>query len=458
MSESKNFLHAWSKPVVIAMVGLPARGKSYIVTKLVRYLKWTGFHCEVFNVGSYRRKIGLASVDSNFFDSSNPESKRLREDMAMAVQQEMYDWLHVSGSSGRVAIFDATNTSRRRRKVLADRAASEDAFLLFIESICDDKETLERNYNLKLQNDDYRGMDPEVARSDFLRRVAEYEKIYETIEDDEINGEVAYIKLINVGQKVITRLCDGYIPSQIAFYLQNVHIQPRKIFLSLPAETLDPNDDSYSALTSPNAGILSESGMQYAKDLAQYVFDQAEHVLEGRAKEVLLLAGALTIHNSTSAHLRERYTCYNTALLNELRAGDLQAVPRRYIKELFPEEFERRQRDKLRYRYPGVGGESYLDVIERVRPIIVELERQRRSVVVICHLAILRCIYAYFMGTLPEEIPYLEFPKHRIIELSPGPFGCNFATVDPAIEKPTPLKRSSSSTEACDVYEDKAYC
>jgi 6-phosphofructo-2-kinase len=29
-------------------------------------------------------------------------------------------------------------------------------------------------------------------------------------------------------------------------------------------------------------------------------------------------------------------------------------------------------------RYPGAGGESYVDVIQRVRPIIVELERQRR--------------------------------------------------------------------------------
>ena len=45
-----------------------------------------------------------------------------------------------------------------------------------------------------------------------------------------------------------------------------------------------------------------------------------------------------------------------------------------------------------------MGGESYLDVIERVRPVIIELERQRRSIVIVCHLAVLRCIYAYFMG------------------------------------------------------------
>lgn len=38
---------------------------------------------------------------------------------------------------------------------------------------------------------------------------------------------------------------------------------------------------------------------------------------------------------------------------------------------MYPEEAQKRAEDKLNYRYPGVGGESYLDVIERVRPIII---------------------------------------------------------------------------------------
>lgn len=76
-----------------------------------------------------------------------------------------------------------------------------------------------------------------------------YIQVYETIEDEEDGGDIAYIKLINVGQKVITHRCDGYIPSQIAFYLQNVHIQPHKIFLSLPAQSVDLGDDSYRYAT-----------------------------------------------------------------------------------------------------------------------------------------------------------------------------------------------------------------
>ena len=38
---------------------------------------------------------------------------------------------------------------------------------------------LDRNYNLKLQNDDYRNMDAATAKKDFLSRVHAYEKVYE---------------------------------------------------------------------------------------------------------------------------------------------------------------------------------------------------------------------------------------------------------------------------------------
>lgn len=50
-------------------------------------------------------------------------------------------------------------------------------------------------------------------------------------------------QVFNVGQKVVTRNTTGYIPSQIAFYLQNIHIEPRKIWLTRHAESLDQVGD-----------------------------------------------------------------------------------------------------------------------------------------------------------------------------------------------------------------------
>jgi predicted kinase len=135
-SQSQNSWTAlgFEEPLVIAMVGLPARGKSYISKMLMRYLKWTGYECELFNVGSYRREMGFGSADSNFFSASNQDAHKVREDLAMSVQECMYKWLKSSdGNKRRVAIFDATNTTINRRLTLAQKARSEGVFLLFIE-------------------------------------------------------------------------------------------------------------------------------------------------------------------------------------------------------------------------------------------------------------------------------------------------------------------------------------
>jgi hypothetical protein len=124
--------------------------------------------------------MGLQSAESNFFDANNEEGKRVREELAMAVQDSMYEWLHSSKDfKRRVAIFDATNTTIKRRLSLAQRAREHNVALLFVESICNDQEVLKQNYSLKLQNEDYKGMDPEKARRDFMDRVHAYEKVYE---------------------------------------------------------------------------------------------------------------------------------------------------------------------------------------------------------------------------------------------------------------------------------------
>ncbi|CAN0173020.1 unnamed protein product, partial [Laminaria digitata] len=132
----------------------------------------------------------------------------------------MYDWLQ-QDDNAKVALFDATNTTKERRQLLVQRSKLEkNTMLVFIESICDDPEILSQNYKLKLKNEDYKNQDRDAALKDFKQRVKAYETVYETIEDNEDGGDIQYIKLYNVGQKVVTRNCKGYLPSQVAFYLQ----------------------------------------------------------------------------------------------------------------------------------------------------------------------------------------------------------------------------------------------
>lgn len=61
---------------------------------------------------------------------------------------------------------------------------------------------LESNMRLKLSGPDYKNVDPEEALDDFRIRVANYEKAYEPISEEEEKADVEYCKLINVGKKV----------------------------------------------------------------------------------------------------------------------------------------------------------------------------------------------------------------------------------------------------------------
>lgn len=46
-------------------------------------------------------------------------------------------------------------------------------------------------------------------------------------------------------------------------------------------------------------------------------------------------------------------------------------------------------------RYPR--GESYLDMIQRLEPVISEMEREGESIVIVGHQAVLRVIFGYLM-------------------------------------------------------------
>jgi len=47
--------------------------------------------------------------------------------------------------------------------------------------------------------------------------------------------------------------------------------------------------------------------------------------------------------------------------------------------------------------------QSYQDLVQRVEPLIMELERQE-NVLVICHQAVMRCLLAYFLDKSAGEI------------------------------------------------------
>ena len=82
---TQNSFCVFQERVVIAMVGLPARGKSYISKAIVRYLNFLGCPTQLFNAGSLRRKQGLAGTDASFFDPSNKSAQEQRSTVRTCV-------------------------------------------------------------------------------------------------------------------------------------------------------------------------------------------------------------------------------------------------------------------------------------------------------------------------------------------------------------------------------------
>mmetsp|Transcript_27775 Transcript_27775/g.30324 ORF Transcript_27775/g.30324 Transcript_27775/m.30324 type:complete len:85 (+) Transcript_27775:1-255(+) len=52
------------------------------------------------------------------------------------------------------------------------------------------------------------------------------------------------------------------------------------------------------------------------------------------------------------------------------------------------------------------------------------MERHQEPLLIIGHQAVLRIIYAFYIGKSRAEAPYLSIPLNTVIELVPGPVTC----------------------------------
>lgn len=106
LGERVNYVN---KPHVIAMVGLPARGKTYISKKLARYLNWIGIFTKVYNLGEYRRNATSAYKSHEFFRPDNQEAMAIRTECALRALEDACKWL---GEKGEVAVSNRDQLKR----------------------------------------------------------------------------------------------------------------------------------------------------------------------------------------------------------------------------------------------------------------------------------------------------------------------------------------------------------
>uniref|UniRef100_A0A8C6L5W8 6-phosphofructo-2-kinase/fructose-2,6-biphosphatase 4 n=1 Tax=Nothobranchius furzeri TaxID=105023 RepID=A0A8C6L5W8_NOTFU len=422
-------------PTLIVTVGLPARGKTYISKKLTRYLNWIGVPTREFNVGQYRREFMKIYKSFEFFRPDNEEGLKIRRQCASAALNDVRQYLTEEG--GQVAVFDATNTTRERRGTIIQFAEQNGFKVFFVESVCEDPEVIQENIvQVKLGSPDYTNCNTEEAVEDFMKRIKCYENSYETL-DEVSDRELSYIKIIDVGQRYLVNRVLDHIQSRIVYYLMNIHITPRSIYLCRHGES----ELNVKGRIGGDSGLTTR-GKEFAKKLSQFIQTQNIQDLKvwtSQMKRTIQTAEALDVPYE------------QWKVLNEIDAGVCEELMYEEIQENYPLEFALRDQDKYRYRYPK--GESYEDLVQRLEPVIMELERQE-NVLVICHQAVMRCLLAYFLDKTAEELPYLKCPLHAVLKLTPVAYGCKVESISLNVEAVNTHREKPENVEVTRMSEE----
>jgi len=397
-----------SPKLAFVMVGLPARGKTFIARKMARYLSWLGYSTQVFNVGTYRRARLGSRQHHSFFDPQNEATRTARREVALAALDDMLAFLNAGGDIG---IYDATNNTRERRALVASRCEKDKLEVVFFESICNDLAIVETNIRAnKARSPDYEGVPEEQAASDFRLRIAHYERGYEEVSE----SEGAFVKIIDAGRKMAIHRIQGYLLTRVVHFLLNLHIQPRSVWLTRHGES------TFNLLGRIGGdAALSDAGQLYAKGLATVVRERI-------GQHVAVWTSTLRRTTETAELLGLPFRAWRA--LDEIDAGICDGMTYAEIATAMPHEYNARAADKFRYRYPR--GESYQDIIQRLEPVIFEIEREEAPILIIGHQAVLRALYAYMMGMPPQECPFVSIPLHSLLELEPTAYGCSARSVD----------------------------
>ncbi|KAJ9613252.1 6-phosphofructo-2-kinase [Cladophialophora chaetospira] len=440
------------------MVGLPARGKSYISKKLARYLNWLQMETRVFNAGQTRRGAGAPmgqghclsdvhlSHPASFFDPENADAVTWRDDIALRTLDDLLSWLRRPKSS--VGILDATNSTVQRRQAVLERIRTKtgsDVEVLFLESRCYDHDLLEKNVRLKLSGPDYKQHEEGTALADFRRRIELYEKKYTSVGESPTEAEYPYLQLVDVGRRVIANCINGFLSAQATEYLLNFRLHERQIWITRNGESLDDVEGRIG-----RSSRLSDGGTKFASALSTFI-EKQRCMWEARQNETYNDTSNIKKRLSTSSVYMDKplpgpnfqvwtsimaqaietseffaekdYEISNLRMLNDLHAGKMEGLTFGEISRIHSNEMCTRQQNPVHYRWPGSGGESYADVIQRLRPIIMELERMADHVLLITHRAVARVLLAYFQESNWDAITEVEVPLGRVFCIEPRPYG-----------------------------------
>lgn len=396
-----------SAKLVIAMVGLPARGKSTMACKIARTLEFDDAKVRIFNNGALRRKLSHGNTSSpEFFSPHNIQGMELREKCARINLELARSYLE---NEGEVAIIDASNVTRYRRKTIEETFPGVPVF--FIECVNVDEEANEACLEHKASLKEFSSLSPTEAFDSFYKRIAHYESIYEPLHEernrilvDSFEGCILQERISDV-VPYYDRIRD-IITTRIV----------KNLFLVRHGETYYNQEDRIGGDSD-----LTENGLAQARALADYFADiPVPIIFTSNYRRTLQTAAAIA---------EKQKNCSIIALteFNEIHAGICEGMTYQEIRQRMPQVANARNRNKYGYIYSQ--GEGYVTMEKRVHrglQKVFYLNNYNDNIMIVGHRAVNRMILSDFVFRPKEEVPYIYMPQNRYYHLQIDPYKKHF--------------------------------
>jgi 6-phosphofructo-2-kinase len=257
--------------------------------------------------------------------------------------------------------------------------------------------------------------------------------------------------MIDVGRKIVQHRLKGFLSGGIASYFTTFNLSPRQIWITRHGQSVDNELGRIGGDSE-----ITERGHCYGETLYYFITQKRKEWLieqqnkiaqssfppkpgdhtppypepnqELEEKNFCVWTSMLRRSVDTAEYFEadDDYDVKNWESLNELNGGSFEGMTYDEIAAKYPDEFKKRQQNKLQYIYPGVGGEGYLQVINRLRDMVREIERITDHCLVISHRSICRVLMAYFMDLTREDITDLDMPLGMLYAIEPKPYGIVF--------------------------------
>ena len=382
----------------IALVGLPGVGKSTVASKLHEGLTEEGIKVEVFNNGDLRRqRLGPASSEPEFYNPENKEAQSLRDGLARANMQAMRDFL---SGQGKVAVFDATNVSRARRRELQNFFV--DIPVLFVGCQNDDPELFAASLARKARLPEFDGLSTQQAMRSFTERIEYYKRIFVPLAE-----EPCHVVLDTLHNRIIKEAISGYVPyySRVRDILVSDWV--RGLYLARHGQS----EDNVRGRIGGDAPLTVRGGEQARA--------MAEHFADRRIPYIFTSALRRTIETAAPVASSQE-ACSHIVIpeFNEIAAGVCEGMTYDEIRRARPLEFALRSKDKYGFIYPE--GEGYVTLKERVDKGLKKalfLSGNLPGIIIVGHQAVNRMILSHFLYRRMEDVPYIYIPQDQYFKV-----------------------------------------